>query len=134
MGERDYRIFVENLNHVANTLAVDILTSVVFETRQEGLRIENDKGGLLEGGSVLQFDKCYTGMPMSRQLRVKNTTVMAMDISLSSDRPGEVCVYILRTYIHGIFVVLLECGGLCPIFFFFFYDVWLDTFALIVFM
>ncbi|CAM9873303.1 unnamed protein product, partial [Ectocarpus sp. 8 AP-2014] len=85
-----YRIFVENLNNVADTLAVDILTSVVSEDHREGLRIETDKDGLLEGGSVLQFDKCYTGMPVWRKLRVKNTTVHAMDVSLGSDRPGEV--------------------------------------------
>lgn len=90
VGERDYRIFVENLNNVEDTLAVDILTSVVSETHREGVRIETEKGLVLEGGSVLQFDKCYTGIPMSRKLRVKNTTVQAMDISLSSDRPGEV--------------------------------------------
>ncbi|CAM9487045.1 unnamed protein product, partial [Ectocarpus fasciculatus] len=90
VGERDYRIFVENLNNVADTLAVDILTSVVSEDHREGLRIETDRDGLLEGGSVLQFDKCYTGMPVWRKLRVKNTTVHSMDISLGSDRPGEV--------------------------------------------
>lgn len=81
---------MENLNNVADTLAVDILTSVVSESHREGLRIETDRGSLLEGGSVLQFDYCYTGMPVYRQLRVKNTTVCAMDVSLSSDRPGEV--------------------------------------------
>lgn len=90
VGERDYRIFVENLNNVADTLAVDILTSVVPENHRKGLRIETDKEGLLEGGSVLQFDLCYTGMPVWRKLRVKNTTVHAMDVSLGSDRPGEV--------------------------------------------
>lgn len=82
---------MENLNNVADTLAVDIITSVVSETHREGLRIETESRGLLEGGSVLQFDNCYTGYPMSRLLRVKNTTVRAMDISLSSDKPGEVC-------------------------------------------
>ncbi|CAM9826222.1 unnamed protein product, partial [Ectocarpus sp. 13 AM-2016] len=91
VGERDYRIFVENLNNVADTLAVDILTSVVSEDHREGLRIETDEDGLLEGGSVLQFDKCFTGMPVWRKLRVKNTTVHSMDVSLGSDRPGEVC-------------------------------------------
>lgn len=80
---------MENLNNVADTLAVDILTSVVSESHREGLRIETDRGSL-EGGSVLQFDYCYTGMPVWQKLRVKNTTVHAMDISLSSDRPGEV--------------------------------------------
>lgn len=81
---------MENLNDVANTLAVDIITSVVSESHREGLRIQIDKGALLEGGSVLQFDECYTGVVTSRRLRVKNTTVMAMDVSLRSDRPGEV--------------------------------------------
>lgn len=90
VGERDYRIFVENLNNVDDTLAVDILTSVVSESHKEGLRIETDKEGLLEGGSVLQFDFCYTGMPVWRRLRIKNTTVHPMDVSLGSDRPGEV--------------------------------------------
>ena len=81
---------MENLNNVADTLAVDIITSVVSETHREGLRIETEREGLLEGGSVLQFDNCHTGMPVFRQLRIKNTTVQAMDISLGSDRPGEV--------------------------------------------
>ena len=90
MGERDYRIFVENLNNFADTLAVDILTSVVCETHGEGLRIQTEGGDLLEGGSVLQFDNCYTGIPMSRRLKIKNTTVKSMDISLGSDRPREV--------------------------------------------
>lgn len=90
MGERDFRIFVENVNNVANTLAVDILTSVVSESSGEGLRIETEGGRLLEGGSVLQFHNCYTGVPAVRKLRVKNTTGVAMDVALSSDRPGEV--------------------------------------------
>ena len=93
MGERDYRIFVENLNNVADTLAVDIITSVVSESHREGLRIETEREGLLEGGSVLQFDNYHTGIPVSRQLRIKNTTVQAMDISLGSDRPGEVSTH-----------------------------------------
>lgn len=84
---------MENLNNVADTLAVDITTSVVSETHREGLRIETESGGLLEGGSILQFDNCYTGIPMSRRLRVKNTTIRAMDVGLSSDRPGEVYIY-----------------------------------------
>lgn len=63
---------------------------MVSESHREGLRIETDRGSLLEGGSVLHFDYCYTGMPVWRKLRVKNTTVHAMDISLGSDRPGEV--------------------------------------------
>ncbi|CAM9323700.1 unnamed protein product, partial [Laminaria digitata] len=66
------------------------ITSVVSESHREGLRIETEREGLLEGGSVLQFDNCHTGIPVSRQLRIKNTTVQAMDISLGSDRPGEV--------------------------------------------
>lgn len=90
VGERDYRIFVENVNNVANTWAVDILTSVVSETRREGLRIETEGGRLLEGGSVVRFGNCYTGVATVRRLRVKNMTVMAMDIGLGSDRPGEV--------------------------------------------
>lgn len=90
VGERDYRIFVENLNNVADTLAVDILTSVVSDSHRDGLRIQTEGGEVLEGGSVLQFDNCYTGIPTPRRLRVKNATVKAMDISLGSDRPGEV--------------------------------------------
>lgn len=81
---------MENLNDVGNTLAVDIITSVVSGSRREGLRIQTDAGVLLESGSVLQFDSCYTGVPMPRRLRVMNTTVMAMDVGLRSDRPGEV--------------------------------------------
>lgn len=75
---------------MANNVAVDILTSVVSESHREGLRIETDDDRLLEAGSVLQFDNCYTGIPTMKRLYVKNTSVMAMDISLSSDRPDEV--------------------------------------------
>lgn len=81
---------MENLNDVSNPSAVDIITSVVSESRQDGLRIQTDAGASLESGSVLQFDNCYTGVVMSRRLRVKNTTGMAMDISLRSDKPREV--------------------------------------------
>lgn len=93
VGEREYRIFVENLNDASNTLSVDIITSVVSTSHHEGLRIETDRGSLLGGGSVLQFDNCYTGMPATRSLRVKNTTGVPMDINLTSDRPAEVRIW-----------------------------------------
>lgn len=99
---------MENLNNVADTLAVDILTSVVSEDHREGLRIESDRDGLLEGGSVLQFDQCYTGMQVCRKLRVKNTTVHAMDISLGSDRPGE--VWAVAAFVRTVSLALVGGG------------------------
>ncbi|CAN0465867.1 unnamed protein product, partial [Discosporangium mesarthrocarpum] len=90
VGERDYRVFVENLNNASNTVAVDILTSVVTETHREGLRIETEHGEVLGGGGILNFSKCFTGVPTHRLLRVKNTTTVHMDVCLGSDRPGEV--------------------------------------------
>ncbi|CAM9214516.1 unnamed protein product, partial [Phaeothamnion confervicola] len=90
VGERDYRIYVENVNDPGNAPTVDILTSVIPEAFREGLLIMMDSGERLGGGSVLSFGDCYTGTPVSRRLRVKNTRQTPMDIHLSSDRPAEV--------------------------------------------
>ncbi|KAF0690204.1 Aste57867_18395 [Aphanomyces stellatus] len=90
VGEQFFEVLVQNLHDSRNVKTLKIHAIASKEHHREGLSIRDSNGSYLMGGSVLDFGDCYTGIPTSKVLVVKNMTEVALQIELLSDRPKEV--------------------------------------------
>ncbi|CAK4108569.1 unnamed protein product [Aphanomyces euteiches] len=90
VGEQFFEILAQNLHDARNVKRVKIHAIASKEHHREGLSIREPNGSYLMGGSLLDFGDCYTGIPTSKALVLKNTTEAALHIELLSDRPKEI--------------------------------------------
>ncbi|CCI44022.1 unnamed protein product [Albugo candida] len=90
VGERSFEIQVQNLHDSANVRTLKVHTVANKEQHREGLLIRVPGGSLLLSGSKLDFGDCYSGIPTSKTLLLRNTTENVLQVELSSDRPKEV--------------------------------------------
>ncbi|GMF35280.1 unnamed protein product [Phytophthora fragariaefolia] len=84
---------IKNITGIA--AASDVVQSLHIDTNmsianREGLSIKEPSGTYLMSGSRLDFGDCYTGIPSSKVILMRNMTEVALHVELTSDRPKEV--------------------------------------------
>ncbi|EGZ28409.1 hypothetical protein PHYSODRAFT_470577 [Phytophthora sojae] len=90
IGERFFEIQAQNLHDSRNVKTLKIHAITNQEHHREGLSIKEPSGSYLMSGSRLDFGDCYTGIPSSKVILMRNMTEVALHVELTSDRPKEV--------------------------------------------